>query len=181
MKKKFMAKALLALAAVGVTTTGIAASADASTDNGYGPREKKPVAINYNIVEYNNGTYKYQSRPKFNKTPKYIKFRHDYNIVEYNDGTFGYGPRSEVKKSQVQNTKVKPEGQTLAQADPALEAKLSKAKILVAEFDQKRTVKAHRAAQKAVNILPSHITEIKKDKKILQDRIDSILKQKLVK
>ncbi|HDN3486837.1 TPA: fibrinogen-binding protein, partial [Staphylococcus aureus] len=38
MKNKFMAKALLAVAAIGITTTGLAASADASTDNGYGPR-----------------------------------------------------------------------------------------------------------------------------------------------
>lgn len=181
MKNKFMAKALLALAAVGITTTGLATSADASTDNGYGPREKKPVTINYNIVEYNDGTFKYQSRPKFNKTPKYIKFRHANNIVEYNDGTFGYGPRPEVKKPQVKKSTVKPQGQTLAQAEAALEAKLAKAKILVAKFDQKRTVKAHRAAQRAVNLLPSHITKIQEDKKILQERIDSILKQKLVK
>ncbi len=34
------------------------------------------------IVEYNDGTFKYQSRPKFNSTPKYIKFKHDYNILE---------------------------------------------------------------------------------------------------
>ncbi len=149
MKNKFMAKALLALAAVGITTTGLAASADASTDNGYGPREKKPVAINY-------------------------------NIVEYNDGTFGYGPRPEVKKPQVKKPTVKPQGQTLAQAEAALEAKLAKAKILVAEFDQKRTVKAHRAAQRAVNLLPN-AQQVKEDKKILQERIDSILKQKLVK
>ncbi|HDZ8768661.1 TPA: fibrinogen-binding protein [Staphylococcus aureus] len=174
MKNKFIAKSLLALAAIGITTTGVAASADASE---YGPREKKPVAINYNIVEYNDGTYKYQSRPKFNKTPKYIKFRHDYNIVEYNDGTFGYGPRPEVKKPQVKKPEVKHQNQ----AQAALEAKLAKAKILVAEFDQKRTVKTHRAAQKAVNLLPSHLIEIKEDKKILQDRINSILNQGLVK
>ncbi|HDN3486815.1 TPA: fibrinogen-binding protein, partial [Staphylococcus aureus] len=141
---------------------------------------KKPVAINYNIVEYNDGTYKYQSRPQFNKTPKYIKIRHENNIVEYNDGTFGYGPRPEVKKPQVKKPMVKPQGQTLAQAEAALEAKLAKAKILVAEFDQKRTVKAHRAAQRAVNLLPN-AQQVKEDKKILQERIDSILKQKLVK
>ncbi|WP_224721502.1 fibrinogen-binding protein [Staphylococcus aureus] len=52
--------------------------------------------------------------------------------------------------------------------------------MLVAEFDQKRTVKAHRAAQRAVNLLPN-AQQVKEDKKILQERIDSILKQKLVK
>ncbi|MBJ6154032.1 fibrinogen-binding protein [Staphylococcus aureus] len=179
MKNKFMTKALLALAAVGITTTGLAASADAS--EGYGPREKKPVAINHNIVEYNDGTYKYQSRPKFNKTPKYIKFRHDNNIVEYNDGTFGYGSRPEFKKPETKKPLVKPNNQKVVGYAEVLEEKLSKAKILVAEFDQKRTVKAHRAAQKAVNVLPSHITELQGDKKILQDRIDSILKQVLLK
>ncbi|MCO4445639.1 fibrinogen-binding protein [Staphylococcus aureus] len=178
MKKKLIAKSLLALAAVGITTTGIAASADASE---YGPREKKPVSIKYNIVEYNDGTYKYQSRPKFNKTPKYIKFRHENNIVEYNDRTFGYGPRPEVKKPQAKTPEVKPQGQTPEQADAVLEAKLAKAKILVAEFYQKRTIKAHRAAQKAVNILPSHVAKIIEDKKILQNRIDDILKQGSIK
>ncbi len=89
MKNKLIAKSLLTIAAIGITTTTIASTADAS--EGYGPREKKPVSINHNIVEYNDGTFKYQSRPKFNSTPKYIKFKHDYNILEFNDGTFEYG------------------------------------------------------------------------------------------
>ncbi|KFA44586.1 fibrinogen-binding protein [Staphylococcus aureus] len=55
-----IAKSLLTLAAIGITTTTIASTADAS--EGYGPREKKPVSINHNIVEYNDGTFKYQSR-----------------------------------------------------------------------------------------------------------------------
>lgn len=80
MKNKLIAKSLLTIAAIGITTTTIASTADAS--EGYGPREKKPVSINHNIVEYNDGTFKYQSRPKFNSTPKYIKFKHDYNILE---------------------------------------------------------------------------------------------------
>jgi len=79
MKNKLIAKSLLTIAAIGITTTTIASTADAS--EGYGPREKKPVSINHNIVEYNDGTFKYQSRPKFNSTPKYIKFKHDYNIL----------------------------------------------------------------------------------------------------
>ena len=95
MKNKLIAKSLLGIA-VGMTATTLASTADAS--EGYGPREKKPVSINHNIVEYNDGTFKYQSRPKFNTTPQYIKFRHDYNIVEYNDGTFGYGPRPHFNK-----------------------------------------------------------------------------------
>lgn len=54
MKNKLIAKSLLTLAAIGITTTTIASTADAS--EGYGPREKKPVSINHNIVEYNDGT-----------------------------------------------------------------------------------------------------------------------------
>lgn len=54
MKNKLIAKPLLTLAAIGITTTTIASTADAS--EGYGPREKKPVSINHNIVEYNDGT-----------------------------------------------------------------------------------------------------------------------------
>ncbi len=49
MKNKLIAKSLLTLAAIGITTTTIASTADAS--EGYGPREKKPVSINHNIVE----------------------------------------------------------------------------------------------------------------------------------
>lgn len=37
-----------------MTATTLASTADAS--EGYGPREKKPVSINHNIVEYNDGT-----------------------------------------------------------------------------------------------------------------------------
>ena len=96
MKNKLIAKSLLTIAAIGITTTTIASTADAS--EGYGPREKKPVSINHNIVEYNDGTFKYQSRPKFNSTPKYIKFKHDYNILEFNDGTFEYGARPQFNK-----------------------------------------------------------------------------------
>ncbi|UXU58983.1 fibrinogen-binding protein [Staphylococcus agnetis] len=169
MKNKFIAKSLLSLAVVGITMTGINTSADASEV--YGPREKKPNSIKNNIVEYDDGTYKYQSRPKFNKTPKYIKFRHNNNIVEYNDGTFGYGKRPEV---------IKPIEKSIEKSIADLEAKLAKAKILVAEFEQNRTVKTHRAAQKAVNILPS-IPMINEDKKILQNGIDNTLKKGLVK
>ncbi len=35
-------------------------------------------------------------RPKFNSTPKYIKFKHDYNILEFNDGTFEYGAHPRI-------------------------------------------------------------------------------------
>ncbi len=62
MKNKLIAKSLLTIAAIGITTTTIASTADAS--EGYGPREKKPVSINHNIVEYNDGTFKYDLRIK---------------------------------------------------------------------------------------------------------------------
>ncbi|MCO4338302.1 fibrinogen-binding protein [Staphylococcus agnetis] len=169
MKNKFIAKSLLTLSVLGVTVTGISSSAEAS--GLYGPREKKPIAIKNNIVEYSDGTYKYQSRPKFNKTPIYIKFRHANNIVEYNDGTFSYGPRPVLKKTQAK---------TLEASMAALNAKLKNAKNLVAEFEQKRTIKTHRAAQRAVNILPSEAA-VSTDKKILQDRINKVLKQGPVK
>ncbi|MCO4350758.1 fibrinogen-binding protein [Staphylococcus agnetis] len=169
MKNKFIAKSLLTLSVLGVTVTGISSSAEASEL--YGPREKKPIAIKNNIVEYSDGTYKYQSRPKFNKTPIYIKFRHANNIVEYNDGTFSYGPRPVLKKTQAK---------TLEASMAALNAKLKNAKNLVAEFEQKRTIKTHRAAQRAVNILPSEAA-VSTDKKILQDRINKVLKQGPVK
>ncbi|KFE42962.1 fibrinogen-binding protein [Staphylococcus agnetis] len=169
MKNKFIAKSLLTLSVLGVTVTGISSSAEAS--GLYGPREKKPIAIKNNIVEYSDGTYKYQSRPKFNKTPIYIKFRHANNIVEYNDGTFSYGPRPVLKKTQAK---------TLEASMAALNAKLKNAKNLVAEFEQKRTIKTQRAAQRAVNILPSEAA-VSTDKKILQDRINKVLKQGPVK
>lgn len=130
MKNKLIAKSLLAIAAIGITTTTIASTADAS--EGYGPREKKPVSINHNIVEYNDGTFKYQSRPKFNTTPKYIKFRHDYNIVEYNDGTFGYGPRPHFNKPAEKSV-----------ATLKKEQKLIQAQNLVREFEKTHTVSAH--------------------------------------
>ncbi len=57
MKNKLIAKSLLTIASIGITTTTLASTADAS--EGYGPREKKPISINNNIVEYNDGTYKY--------------------------------------------------------------------------------------------------------------------------
>ncbi|MBE2122463.1 fibrinogen-binding protein [Staphylococcus argenteus] len=65
MKNKLIAKTLLTIAAIGVTTTTIASTADASES--YGPREKKPVSISHNIVEYNDGTFGYGARPHFNK------------------------------------------------------------------------------------------------------------------
>ncbi|MCS5349655.1 fibrinogen-binding protein [Staphylococcus aureus] len=165
MKNKLIAKTLLTIAAIGITTTTIASTADASES--YGPREKKPVSINHNIVEYNDGTYKYQSRPKFNKTPKYIKIRHDYNIVEYNDGTFGYGPRPHFNKPAVKND------ETIKK-----EQKLINAQNLVKEFEKTHTVSAHRKAQKAVNLVSF---EYNVKKMALQERIDNVLKQGFVK
>ncbi|MCO4330583.1 fibrinogen-binding protein [Staphylococcus hyicus] len=174
MKNKFIAKSLLTLSVLGVTVTGISSSAEAS--GLYGPREKKPIAIKNNIVEYSDGTYKYQSRPNFNKTPKYIKFRHANNIVEYNDGTFAYGPRPEIKKYEMK----KSQNKTLAESLAALQAKLNNAKTLVAEFEKKHSIKTHRAAQRAVNILPSEAA-VSSDKKALQDRIDKVLNQGRIK
>ncbi|MBE5663212.1 complement convertase inhibitor Efb [Staphylococcus sp. SS35] len=164
MKNKLIAKSLLTLAAIGITTTTIASTANAN--EGYGPREKKPVSINHNIVEYNDGTFKYQSRPKFNKTPKYIKFRHDYNIVEYSDGTFGYGARPQFNKPAVKND-----------ATIKKEQKLIQAQNLVREFEKTHTVSAHRKAQKAVNLVSF---EYKVKKMVLQERIDKVLEQGLV-
>ncbi len=140
MKNKLISKSLLGIAVIGMTATTLASTADAS--EGYGPREKKPVSINHNIVEYNDGTFKYQSRPKFNTTPQYIKFRHDYNIVEYNDGTFGYGPRPHFNKPAEKSD-----------ATIKKEQKLIQAQNLVKEFEKTHTVSAHRKAQKAVNLV----------------------------
>ncbi|HCZ5783433.1 TPA: fibrinogen-binding protein [Staphylococcus aureus] len=164
MKNKLIAKSLLTIASIGITTTTLASTADAS--EGYGPREKKPISINNNIVEYNDGTYKYQSRPKFNTTPKYIKFRHDYNIVEYDDGTFEYGARPQFNK---------PAAKT--EATIKKEQKLIQAQNLVREFEKTHTVSAHRKAQKAVNLVSF---EYNVKKMILQERIDQVLKQGLV-
>ncbi|MBR8877249.1 fibrinogen-binding protein [Staphylococcus aureus] len=165
MKNKLIAKSLLGIAVIGMTATTLASTADAS--EGYGPREKKPVSINHNIVEYNDGTFKYQSRPKFNTTPQYIKFRHDYNIVEYNDGTFGYGPRPHFNKPAEKSD-----------ATIKKEQKLIQAQNLVKEFEKTHTVSAHRKAQKAVNLVSF---EYNVKKMILQERIDNVLKQVLVK
>ncbi|UMT76655.1 fibrinogen-binding protein [Staphylococcus roterodami] len=164
MKNKLIAKSLLTLAAIGITTTTIASTANAN--EGYGPREKKPVSINHNIVEYNDGTFKYQFRPKFNKTPKYIKFRHDYNIVKYSDGTFGYGARPQFNKPAVKND-----------ATIKKEQKLIQAQNPVREFEKTHTVSAHRKAQKAVNLVSF---EYKVKKMVLQERIDKVLEQGLV-
>ncbi|MCM0356661.1 fibrinogen-binding protein [Staphylococcus aureus] len=90
-----------------------------------------------------------------------------------------YASLSEVKKPQVKKPNVILQGQSLSQAKAALEAKLEKAKFLVAKFDQKPNIKNHREAQRAVNILPS--TEVKEVKQILQNRINIILDQGLMK
>ncbi|WP_086041034.1 fibrinogen-binding protein [Staphylococcus aureus] len=134
MKNKLIAKSLLTLAAIGITTTTIASTADAS--EGYGPREKKPVSINHNIVEYNDGTFEYGARPQFNKP------------AAKTDAT--------IKKEQ----------------------KLIQAQNLVREFEKTHTVSAHRKAQKAVNLVSF---EYKVKKMVLQERIDNVLKQGLVK
>ncbi|HDZ6494573.1 TPA: complement convertase inhibitor Efb, partial [Staphylococcus aureus] len=109
---------------------------------------------------------KYQSRPKFNSTPKYIKFKHDYNILEFNDGTFEYGARPQFNKPA-------------AKTDATIkkEQKLIQAQNLVREFEKTHTVSAHRKAQKAVNLVSF---EYKVKKMVLQERIDNVLKQGLV-
>lgn len=165
MKNKIIAKSLLALAALGVTVTTLAGSIEASES--YGPRDKKPVSINNNIVEYNDVTYKYQSRPKFNQTPKYIKIKHDYNIVEYNDGTFGYGARPATTKSEKKNDLLLKRAQQLQNAEQ-----------LVREFEKTHTINAHRKAQRAVNIVSF---EYSVKKHVLQERIENVLKKGYVK
>lgn len=163
MKNKLIAKSLLTIAAIGITTTTIASTADAS--EGYGPREKKPVSINHNIVEYNDGTFKYQSRPKFNSTPKYIKFKHDYNILEFNDGTFEYGARPQFNKPA-------------AKTDATIKKnKIDSSSKSCERIWKTHTVSAHRKAQKAVNLVSF---EYKVKKMVLQERIDNVLKQGLV-
>ncbi len=85
--------------------------------------KKKPVSINHNIVEYNDGTFKYQSRPKFNSTPKYIKFKHDYNILEFNDGTFEYGARPQFNKPAAKTDATIKKEQKLIQAQNLVKLK----------------------------------------------------------
>ncbi|HCD4137823.1 TPA: fibrinogen-binding protein, partial [Staphylococcus aureus] len=92
--------------------------------------------------------------------------RHDYNIVEYNDGTFGYGPRPHFNKPAEKSV-----------ATLKKEQKLIQAQNLVREFEKTHTVSAHRKAQKAVNLVSF---EYNVKKMILQERIDQVLKQGLV-
>ncbi|HDJ1235561.1 TPA: complement convertase inhibitor Efb, partial [Staphylococcus aureus] len=101
-----------------------------------------------------------------NSTPKYIKFKHDYNILEFNDGTFEYGARPQFNKPA-------------AKTDATIkkEQKLIQAQNLVREFEKTHTVSAHRKAQKAVNLVSF---EYKVKKMVLQERIDNVLKQGLV-
>ncbi|HCY9591821.1 TPA: fibrinogen-binding protein [Staphylococcus aureus] len=133
MKNKLIAKSLLTIASIGITTTTLASTADAS--EGYGPREKKPISINNNIVEYNDGTFEYGARPQFNKPAAKTE--------------------ATIKKEQ----------------------KLIQAQNLVREFEKTHTVSAHRKAQKAVNLVSF---EYNVKKMILQERIDQVLKQGLV-
>ncbi|HDJ7320138.1 TPA: fibrinogen-binding protein [Staphylococcus aureus] len=133
MKNKLIAKSLLTIASIGITTTTLASTADAS--EGYGPREKKPISINNNIVEYNDGTFEYGARLQFNKPAAKTE--------------------ATIKKEQ----------------------KLIQAQNLVREFEKTHTVSAHRKAQKAVNLVSF---EYNVKKMILQERIDQVLKQGLV-
>ncbi|MBB2597133.1 fibrinogen-binding protein [Staphylococcus aureus] len=133
MKNKLIAKSLLTIASIGITTKTLASTADAS--EGYGPREKKPISINNNIVEYNDGTFEYGARPQFNKPAAKTE--------------------ATIKKEQ----------------------KLIQAQNLVREFEKTHTVSAHRKAQKAVNLVSF---EYNVKKMILQERIDQVLKQGLV-
>lgn len=168
MKNKLITKSLLAIATIGITATTFIGTADAS--QGYGPREKTPVSIKNNIVTYSDGTYKYQSRPHFNKTPKYIKFIHANNIVEYNDGTFSYGARPQINKAE------KKSDLTIKR-----EQQLANAKQLVTEFEKTHTVQAHRKAQRAVNIVSFEYKAQKgctttKNRKCFKTRICKIIK-----
>ncbi|HDX7831682.1 TPA: hypothetical protein RUV07_001684 [Staphylococcus aureus] len=60
------------------------------------------ITTNSNLVEFEEDTSarsQYGPRPKFNKTPKYIKYKDaSTGIHEYNDGTFGYEARPKFNK-----------------------------------------------------------------------------------
>lgn len=57
MKNKLIVKFLLIIVVIGIIIIIIVLIVDVS--EGYGLREKKLVSINYNIVEYNDGIFKY--------------------------------------------------------------------------------------------------------------------------
>nr|WP_316960846.1 hypothetical protein [Staphylococcus aureus] len=70
---------------------------DTSARSQYGPRpqfNKTPKYIKYrnantDIHEYNDGTFRYEARPKFNKPAS----TNAYNVTTHADGTTTYGPR----------------------------------------------------------------------------------------
>lgn len=158
-----IAKSLLTIASIGITTTTLASTADAS--EGYGPREKKPISINNNIVEYNDGTYKYQSRPKLIQHLNILSL--DMIITSWNIMT--------VHSNMVHVHNLINQQRKLRQL--LKRTKLIQAQNLVREFEKTHTVSAHRKAQKAVNLVSF---EYNVKKMILQERIDQVLKQGLV-
>ncbi|EZY76422.1 hypothetical protein V066_02668 [Staphylococcus aureus R0615] len=75
---------------------------DTSTRSQYGPRpqfNKTPKYIKYKdastgIYEYNDGTFGYEARPRFNKPASTNK----YNVTTKQDGTVSYGARPTFNK-----------------------------------------------------------------------------------
>ncbi len=119
MKNKLIAKSLLAIAAIGITTTTIASTADAS--EGYSPREKKPVSINHNIVSTMMVLLNINLDQNLIQHLNILSFRHDYNIVEYNDGTFEYGARPQFNKPAAKTEATIKKEQKLIQAQNLVE------------------------------------------------------------
>lgn len=163
MKNKLIAKSLLAIAAIGITTTTIASTADAS--EGYGPREKKPVSINHNIVEYNDGTLNINLDQNLIQHLNILSL--DMIITSWNIMT--------VHSNMVHV-------HNLINQQRKLRQLLKKNKIDSSPKSCERiwkthTVSAHRKAQKAVNLVSF---EYNVKKMILQERIDQVLKQGLV-
>ncbi|HDP5919746.1 coagulase domain-containing protein [Staphylococcus aureus] len=80
---------------------------DTSARSQYGPRpqfNKTPKYIKYKdastgIHEYNDGTFGYEARPKFNKPASTNK----YNVTTKQDGTVSYGARPTFNKSSYTN------------------------------------------------------------------------------
>ncbi|HDN3486836.1 TPA: staphylocoagulase [Staphylococcus aureus] len=81
---------------------------DTSTRSQYGPRptfNKAPKYIKHKdastgIHEYNDGTFGYEARPRFNKPVSTNK----YNVTTKQDGTVSYGPRTTFNKPSHTNT-----------------------------------------------------------------------------
>lgn len=88
-------------------TIDVKQKADIRARSQYGPRphfNKTPKYIKYKdastgIHEYNDGTFEYEARPRFNKPASTNK----YNVTTKQDGTVSYGARPTFNKSSYTN------------------------------------------------------------------------------